>query len=213
MPVTQVPRKEPLFINPTNSVKQYNNLGDVMWAGSSHRINISSITYHSVLFKFIIHATINYMSTKSETNPQKRIPQINHQKQAIWQIYLPMLVFILIILALSVFIAAGSPASTGLNEKLAHLATLYLMTPVLIGSIPVLALLIGLIYLVSKIFPYIPKYGALISEKIDIVKSYIEQGMDLASQPFIKVPALFSGLQNMITGLIATLRRIYSHEE
>jgi len=152
------------------------------------------------------------MSTKSETKQPKRISQTIHKKQALWQIYFPMLAFIVIILVLSVFIAAGSPASTGLNEKLAHLATLYLMTPVLIGSIPVLALLIGLIYLVSKVFPYISKYGALISEKIDLVKFYIEQGMNTASQPFIKVPALFSGLQSMVTGLINAIRRIYSNE-
>ena len=152
------------------------------------------------------------MNTELESVQPKRIPQVMHKKQALWQIYLPMLVFILIILALSVFIAAGSPASTGLNEKLAHLATLYLMTPLLIGSIPVLALLIGLIYLVSRIFPYISKYGAWLTEKIDLGKYYIEQGMDTASQPFIKVPALFSGLQNLITGLIDALRRLYSNE-
>ncbi len=152
------------------------------------------------------------MSTKAEIDQPKRIPQTMHKKQALWQIYLPMLVFIIIILVLSVFIAAGSPASTGLNEKLAHLATLYLLTPVLIGSIPVIALLFGLIYLVSRVFPYITKYGALISEKIDLVKYYIEQGMNTASQPFITVPALFSGLQNMVTGLINAIRRIYSNE-
>jgi hypothetical protein len=173
---------------------------------------ISAISFRAVLFKFPFHATINYMSTKPETNLPNRIPQTIHKKQALWQIYVPMLVFILLILVLSVFIAAGPPASTGLNEKLAHLATLYLMTPVLIGSIPILVLLIGLIYLVSRIFPYISKYGAWITKKINLVKSYIEQGMDFASQPFITVPSLLSGLKNLLTGLMNALRRLYSHE-
>jgi hypothetical protein len=143
---------------------------------------------------------------------KKHLSKTNHKKQVLWQVYLPMMVFIGIIVVLSILVAGGDSFGSSQNEKLAHISTLYLMSPVLIGGLPILAILISFIYLVSKIFPYVTHYGNLITEKIDLVHFYIKQGMDAASKPFIQLPAAFSGFHHMVSGLTTTVRRLFLHD-
>ena len=117
-----------------------------------------------------------------------------------------------IFLVLAILIISGASTAPATNQKLANIAAMYLFIPLLIFSLPVLALLIGLIYLISKAFPYPPRYGALITEKLELVRKWINTWMDQASKPFIALPSAFSGAKSFYLEIANILRSLIHHE-
>jgi hypothetical protein len=152
------------------------------------------------------------MNAKSETLNTKRPAEILHRKQAMWQIYFPMVLVLLLFIGLAVLIISGATSAPETNQKLANISTMYLFIPILILSLPILAILVGLIYLVSRVFPYISRYGTLITEKMEMIREWIDTWMDQASKPFIAVPSLFSGFRQISSELIRMLRSNFNHE-
>ena len=152
------------------------------------------------------------MNAKTDSPQPKRAAELRHRKQTFWQVYFPLLVVGLLFLTLAVLIISGASSAPQTNQKLANIATMYLFIPLLIFSLPILALLIGLNYLVSKAFPYLPRYGSLITEKLEIVRTWIATWTDKASRPFIMLPSAFSGVQYLQKEIVKMLRSMVYHE-
>jgi ABC-type sugar transport system permease subunit len=151
-------------------------------------------------------------TNKLQAKSVKRKSTVLHEKQTFWQIIFPMILFFLIIVFVCVLVVMNSGTNAIQNRHFANIATMYLFIPPLLISLPIIAVLIGLIYLVSKIFPYITIYSALIQEKMALVRDMIKQGMDAVSLPFIRVPAYSSSLKTFFNELYKGLRRLTRYE-
>jgi hypothetical protein len=153
---------------------------------------------------------------ETETNkaqkPVKRESTRMHQKQTIWQIFLPIGLFSVAIIVLCIMVVFNAGSNPTGNQHFANISTMYLLIPPLIGSLPIIILLIGFIYLLSKIFPYITTYSALIQEKLAMVREYINMGMNGISKPFIHGPAYASSIKALFTEIIKGLRRLTHYE-
>ena len=151
-------------------------------------------------------------TNNKQIKPVKRKSTVLHEKQTLWQIIFPMILFSLIIIFICVLVVMNSGTNAIQNQHFANIATMYLFIPPLLISLPIIAILLGLIYLVSKIFPYITIYSALIQEKLALVRDMIKQGMDAAAQPFIHLPAYTSSLKTLLNELNKGLRRLTHYE-
>ena len=151
-------------------------------------------------------------TTKLQEKPLKRESTRKHEKQTFWQIIFPMIIVFLFILFVGVLVFMNSGTNAVQNQHFANIATMYLFIPPLILSLPIIAILVGLIYLISKIFPYITTYSALIQEKLAMVRDMIKKGMDIAAQPFIHLPAYSSSLRTFFNELYKGLRRLTRYE-
>jgi ABC-type sugar transport system permease subunit len=149
---------------------------------------------------------------KIQEKPVKRKSTHLHERQTFWQIIFPMILFSLIIVFVCILVGMNSGANALQNKHFANIATMYLFIPPLIISLPIIAILIGLIYLVSRIFPYITTYSTLIQEKLAMVRDMIKKAMDAVSQPFIHVPAYSSSLRTFFNELYKGLRRLTRYE-
>jgi hypothetical protein len=123
-----------------------------------------------------------------------------------------MVFFSLIIISLCILVASGNTSGSDQNQHFANIATMYLLTPVIILCLPILAIIIGLIYLISKTIPYIPHYGALIEEKMDKANHILTQMMNKVASPFISLPAYVFGFRHYFADLMKNLRRNFHHE-
>ena len=135
-----------------------------------------------------------------------------HQKQTFWQIFFPIILFSLLILVLCIMVVLNNGAEANLNHHFANIATMYLLVPPLIISLPIIIILMGLIYLTSKIFPNITKFSTLIQEKLAFVREYILMGMDGVSKPFIHGPVYASSIKTLFTEIMKGLRRLTRYE-
>jgi hypothetical protein len=177
--------------------------------------HIIFILSHKIIYFYNIHATINSMETetnRTQAKPVKRDSTILHQKQTFWQIIFPMILFSLVILTVCVLLVINSGANPIQNQHFANIATMYLFIPPLLISLPIIAILVAFIVLLTRVFPYISTYSALIQEKLALVRDMIRKGMDTVSQPFILFPSYTSSAKKFINEFYKGLRRLVRYE-
>lgn len=81
-----------------------------------------------------------------------------HRKQVLTQILLPILLAVLILIAIIVFINVAAFRENGDVARWAAISTIWLAIPVMVAGVVILALLVGIIYLVIYITNLIPPY-------------------------------------------------------
>ena len=75
-----------------------------------------------------------------------------------WQILLPMILAGLLFVAAAYLVIAGTFRGNGDVARWAAISTIWLTLPVMLGALVVLALFIGLAYLLARVAGFIPPY-------------------------------------------------------
>ena len=76
---------------------------------------------------------------------------LRHRKQLAWQIVLPIGLMVVLIIALVVLINIATFRDNGDVARWAAISTIWIVVPIMIGMLIFLVLLVGLIYLLSKL--------------------------------------------------------------
>lgn len=136
------------------------------------------------------------MSDTFPPNLKERNPITSkiHRSQTIWQIYLPLVVGLIVVVIVAVF--AGL-ASTEAASRWADISLIFLIIPVMVAIILFLAFTSGFIYVVSKLIQVIPIYAFQIQEMLQMVSQRVRRGADLAVEPVMRVHAFKAALQTL----------------
>ena len=137
-----------------------------------------------------------------EPNPVTRRA---YKRQSFWQITLPFLVALLLILALAggtIWAAAG-----GLNEvtRWMDVSVIWLLSPQLFFSLFNLVLLCGLVFGLAKLLHALPRYTRLLHDKLLVVQQIVKTYSDKAVEPVYKLrcfKASADALKYQITHLL-----------
>ena len=121
-----------------------------------------------------------------------------HKRQFWLQIFLPMLVAILLIVAVAVWTGLATFGEGSDSPRWAAISTIWLVIPVMFFGLLVLALLVGLVYLLARGLKVIPPYTAK-------AQYYVNRGTDVAKQVSEKAtqPVLF------LQGIAASLKAFF----
>ncbi len=76
-----------------------------------------------------------------------------------WQILLPVILAGVLLLAAAILVSLGTFGAGGDVERWAAISTMWLSLPVMIGGLVILALFIGLAYLLARAAGFIPPYS------------------------------------------------------
>jgi uncharacterized Tic20 family protein len=131
----------------------------------------------------------NKFSSAKERNP---VTQEAHRKQVFWQITVPLVIVVIVILALAVLVAAGSPQGASLW---ADISLIWLIIPVMIISLILLALLAGLAFAVIWLLRTIPGYAMQAQNFMIMITGQVERLGDLIVEPILRVNAFLASLQ------------------
>lgn len=95
-------------------------------------------------------------------NATQRRPQHpsyrRHRRQVAWQILVPMILAGLLLISAAVLVWAGAFPGNGDVARWAAISTIWLTLPVMLGALVLLALFIGLAYLLGRAAGFIPPY-------------------------------------------------------
>src|SRR5512140_1430038 len=95
-------------------------------------------------------------------NVTQRRPQhpsyLKHRRQTAWQILVPMIVAGLVLVAAIYLLVAGTFQGNGDVDRWAAISTIWLTIPVMIGALVMLAVVIGMAYLIGRLAGFIPPY-------------------------------------------------------
>jgi hypothetical protein len=127
-----------------------------------------------------------------ERNP---ITHAAHKREVFWQITLPLLLGILLILAAvgAIIFSVIQPVTD--VERWADVSLIWLILPSLFFALLLLAILAGLVFAVSYVFRIIPRYTLVIQLYFVQAKSKIGQLLNMSTEPFLRINSLWAAIR------------------
>ena len=124
-----------------------------------------------------------------------------HRKQLTTQIVLPMVISTLVLIGVIVLISLATFKSDGDVGRWAAISTIWIVIPILLAGLIVLAILVGLIYLMARALGALPHYTSIAQDYVRIAQNYIIRCADMIAKPVI-------GLEGFIENVKAFFERI-----
>jgi hypothetical protein len=110
-----------------------------------------------------------------------------HKQQRFWQIIFPVVLFSALMLAGLVFLVIRNRRfSQGITE-ISGAAVVLVILPILLIALINLAILIGIIYGLSKLKPVIPPAGLKVLQFLEKARWHIRKGADISVQPILSL--------------------------
>lgn len=136
----------------------------------------------------LFHAKISLMTEKAKI-PQRpeHYSYLKHRKQRLTQIILPVAVSALAFVGCVVWVSVAAFNQGGDVGRWAAISTIWIVIPIMLAGLIVLALLIGLIYLMARALSGLPYYTGIAQEYVYIAEGYIKRGANMAVNPIIAI--------------------------
>jgi FtsH-binding integral membrane protein len=125
----------------------------------------------------------------------------NHRRQFWWQVFLPMFLAVLIIVAVAVLVGMATFGENGDSPRWAAISTIWLVIPIMAFGLLFLAILLGFIYLLAQALKVTPPYTAKAQYYVNRGASEAKRFSDLATKPVL-----------FIEGIKASLRAIFGRK-
>jgi hypothetical protein len=108
-----------------------------------------------------------------------------HRKQRNLQIVLPVVLSAVALVGMIVLVSFATFKSGGDVNRWAAISTIWIIIPILLAGLITLAILVGLIYLMSQALNTLPRYTGMAQEYVNIARGYIIRGADMVVRPVI----------------------------
>ncbi len=132
---------------------------------------------------FLIHAKIETMKAKLP-QPEHYSYQ-THRKQRNTQIILPIILSSLVFIGLIVLISLATFTQSGDVGRWAAISTMWITIPIMIAGLILLAVLIGLIYLMARALGALPHYTGIAQDYVYKARGYLVRAADMAVKPIL----------------------------
>lgn len=137
------------------------------------------------------------MDTQNRLNQFQRNPKthLEHKREVFWQITLPLLVGIAIILAAVGAIIFSTIQPVTDVERWADVSLIWLILPSLFFALILFAVLAGLIYAVSFLIRLIPRYTLIIQLYFEQARSKAGQLLDVSVEPIMRINSIWAAIR------------------
>lgn len=115
-----------------------------------------------------------------------------YRRQARLQIYLPLAVILILVVAGGVLLWPGSAPAA---RAYADAALVFLILPVLLFGFIVLALVVGGVYLLVLLLRRLPEPAYRVQLVLGRVERKVRQGADMAARPMVRLSAIWAALR------------------
>lgn len=120
---------------------------------------------------------------------------LKHRKQRTTQIILPVVVSALLMIGLIVLISLSTFNSGGDVGRWAAISTIWIIIPLLIVGLILLALLIGLIYLMARALGGLPYYTGIAQDYVYLARGYIIRAADAVAKSVISIDSFIENIK------------------
>lgn len=108
-----------------------------------------------------------------------------HRQQRVTQVILPVLLGALLMVGMIVLISLSTFNSGGDVVRWAAISTIWIVIPIMLAGLIVLAILIGLIYLMVRALGALPRYTGIAQDYVYKARACILRAADMAVRPVI----------------------------
>ena len=124
-----------------------------------------------------------------------------HRREFAWQIILPVALSVLVIVALIVLINIAAFNEGGDVARWAAISTIWIVIPIMLAGLVLLALLVVLVYGMKRLLAITPTYTGLAQDYVHKAAGYVKRGADMAVRPVL-----------LLDGLGASVRRFFGRK-
>jgi hypothetical protein len=134
-----------------------------------------------------------------EQKPKLVLPERNplthaaHRREVFWQITFPLILTLVILLGLIAFVIYSGFQGSGSVSRWADVSLIWLLVPALVVMFVMLVILIGLVYLVSKLLGVFPGYARLVQNYFYLVQVKAKSIADKLVEPVLKIRSFKAG--------------------
>jgi hypothetical protein len=114
-------------------------------------------------------------------------PAADHRRQMLWQVWVPLGVSILIIVALMVLTIIGAVQKSDQVERWGSLSAVWVIIPVLITLVIFLAIALAGVYGMSKLLQHMPQWMLKAQLGVVHIGLIIRRAADAATRPVMEV--------------------------
>jgi hypothetical protein len=125
-----------------------------------------------------------------------------HRRQVVRQIILPVVLAALVMIAMIVLISFATFTQGGDVGRWAAISTMWILIPIMVAGILVLAILIGLIYLLALALGHLPHYSAIAQDYVFKARGYIMRAANLVVKPVFAFGDLLENIKAFLGRII-----------
>ena len=137
------------------------------------------------------------MDTQNRSVHLERNPKTyaEHKRETFWQITLPLVIGVLIILAVvgAIIFSVTQPVTD--VGRWADVSLIWLIIPSLFFALLFLILLVGLIYAISFLLRLIPRYTLILQLYFEQGRSKIGQLMNMSTEPILRINSIWAAIR------------------
>ncbi len=157
---------------------------------SVHALPTSPIPRHELRDGGCVRRTVKVLWGKIQ--PMKaRLPQPvhesyrRHRRELAWQIILPIALTALLFIVLIVLINIATFNQGGDVGRWAAVSTIWIIVPVMLAGLILLALLVALVYLMKQVLGITPRYTGLAQDYVNKASGYVKRATEMAVKPVL----------------------------
>lgn len=133
-----------------------------------------------------MNAKLPELAERLKTSPA-HYSYLKHRKQVMQKIILPVVLSALVLVGIVVWVSIATFSQGGDVGRWAAISTMWVIIPMLVGGLVVLAILGGLIYGMAKLLGALPYYTGIAQDYVIIARGYIIRAADMAVKPILAV--------------------------
>ena len=118
-----------------------------------------------------------------------------HRRELVWQIILPVALTALFIVVLIVLINIATFNEGGDVGRWAAISTIWIVIPVMVAGLILLALLVALVYLLKRLLGITPTYTGLAQDYVHKAAAYVKRGTEMAVKPVLFLDGIGASLK------------------
>jgi len=121
-----------------------------------------------------------------------------HRSQLAWQIILPMVLAAILFIALVVLINIATFRDDGDVGRWAAVSTIWISIPIIIVSFLLLAILVGIAYLLIRLLQIAPMYTGKAQDFAYKVAGFVTRAADAAARPVIFLDSIGASIKVLL---------------
>jgi hypothetical protein len=133
-----------------------------------------------------MNAKLPDLAERLKTSPT-HYSYLKHRKQVMLKIILPVVLSALLLVGIVVWVSIATFSQGGDVGRWAAISTIWVIIPMLLGGLVVLAILGGLIYGMARLLNALPYYTGIAQDYVFIARGYILRGADMVVKPILSL--------------------------
>jgi hypothetical protein len=118
-----------------------------------------------------------------------------HRRQTFWQIKFPLLVGLLLVLFAGVGVIWAAVSGGGDVSRWSDISVIWLVVPMLLLSLIMIAVTAGMVYLFGRMLPVLPRYSHLLLSYFVIVSHRVGSLSNAVVEPFLRAHSLSASVR------------------